>query len=140
VKILIAVDPLHCLLFYFIYDVVTRCLQDLLPYFSSLFLHVCMQTYPVDLTRSMDSKPSTESSEKETPKRLAFSVENILDPNKFTGNRRHYGQSVNGLRLWSSSIDRDDKMDDDQSDDHSSELTLAYFLSNFNNDESVFMN
>lgn len=75
----------------------------------------------MDLTRSMDSKPSIESGEKETPKRLAFSVENILDPNKFTG-RRHYGQSVNGIRLWSNSIDRDDKMDDDQSDDHSSEL------------------
>lgn len=73
----------------------------------------------MDLTRSMDSKPSIESSEKETPKRLAFSVENILDPNKFTG-KRHYGHSVNGLRLWGNSIDRDDKMDDDQSDDRSS--------------------
>lgn len=66
----------------------------------------------------MDSKPSIESSEKEIPKRLAFSVENILDPNKFTG-KQHYGQSVNGIRMWG--IDRDDKMDDDQSDDHSSE-------------------
>jgi hypothetical protein len=88
--------------------------------FSIKLFHIAQQTYPVDLTRSMDSKPSTESSEKETPKRLAFSVENILDPNKFTG-RRHYGQSVNGLRLWSTSIDRDEKMDDDQSDDRSSE-------------------
>ena len=78
------------------------------------------QTYPVDLTRSMDSKPSIESSEKEIPKRLAFSVENILDPNKFTG-KRHYIQNVNGLRMWANCIDRDDKMDDDQSDDHSSE-------------------
>lgn len=69
----------------------------------------------------MDSKPSIDSSEKETPKRLAFSVENILDPNKFTGNKRHYGQSANGLRMWGNCIDRDDKMDDDQSDDHSSE-------------------
>jgi hypothetical protein len=77
------------------------------------------QTCPVDLTRSMDSKPSIESSEKETPKRLAFSVENILDPNKFTG-KKHYGQGVNGSRMWNN-IERDEKMDDDQSDDHSSE-------------------
>lgn len=77
------------------------------------------QTCPVDLTRSMDSKPSIESSEKETPKRLAFSVENILDPNKFTG-KKHYGQGANGSRMWNN-IERDDKMDDDQSDDHSSE-------------------
>lgn len=67
----------------------------------------------------MDSKPSIESSEKETPKRLAFSVENILDPNKFTG-KKHYGQGANGLRLWNN-IERDEKMDDDHSDDHSSE-------------------
>lgn len=77
------------------------------------------KTCPVDLTRSMDSKPSIESSEKETPKRLAFSVENILDPNKFTG-KKHYGQGVNGSRMWNN-IERDDKMDDDQSDDRSSE-------------------
>lgn len=67
----------------------------------------------------MDSKPSIESSEKETPKRLAFSVENILDPNKFTGNKKHYGQGANGIRMWNS-IERDEKMDDDQSDDRSS--------------------
>lgn len=76
------------------------------------------QTCPVDLTRSMDSKPSIESSEKETPKRLAFSVENILDPNKFTGQKHHYGH---GARLWNNNIERDEKMDDDQSDDRSSE-------------------
>lgn len=80
----------------------------------------------MDLTRSMDSKPSIESSEKETPKRLAFSVENILDPNKFTG-KRHYGHSMNGLRMWGN-IDRDDKIDDDQSDDHSSKY--LFFLLN----------
>jgi hypothetical protein len=74
------------------------------------------------LTRSMDSKPSVESSEKETPKRLAFSVENILDPTKFTGKKR-YGQGVNGSRMWNN-IERDDKMDDDQSDDRSSEYLL----------------
>lgn len=66
----------------------------------------------------MDSKHSIESSEKETPKRLAFSVENILDPNKFTG-RNLSGQGGNITRMWNGS-ERDDKMDDDQSDDHSS--------------------
>jgi homeobox protein Nkx-1 len=69
----------------------------------------------------MDSKPSIDSSEKETPKRLAFSVENILDPNKFTG-KRLYAQGANGLHMWGNSIDRDDKMDDDQSDGHSSKF------------------
>lgn len=83
------------------------------------------QTCPVDLTRSMDSKPSIESSEKETPKRLAFSVENILDPNKFTG-KKHYGQGANG-RLWNN-IERDEKMDDDQSDDHSSEYLQKHLF------------
>lgn len=73
----------------------------------------------------MDSKPSIESSEKETPKRLAFSMDNILDPNKFTG-KRLYGQSANGTYIWGNNIDRDDKMDDDQSDGHSSELNELF--------------
>lgn len=69
----------------------------------------------------MDSKPSIEGTEKE-PKRLAFSVENILDPTKFTGKHKHgNGQGGNISRMWDSS-DPDDKMDDDQSDGHSSEL------------------
>lgn len=68
----------------------------------------------------MDSKQSIESSDKETPKRLAFSVENILDPNKFTGKKQCIQNNSNGnIGLWNN-IDRDDKMDDDQSDDHSS--------------------
>lgn len=69
----------------------------------------------------MDSKPSIDSNDKEIPKRLAFSVENILDPNKFTG-QKHFLNSSSVGRLWNNSIDRDDKMDDDQSDDQSSEL------------------
>lgn len=78
----------------------------------------------------MDSKPSIESSEKETPKRLAFSVENILDPNKFTG-KKHYGQGANGIRMWNN-IERDERMDDDQSDDHSSEYFLFLFAAIIN--------
>lgn len=81
------------------------------------------QTCPVDLTRSMDSKPSIESSEKETTKRLAFSVENILDPNKFTGKKHHSG-GVDGSRMWNR-IERDDKMDEDESDDNSSEYSFV---------------
>lgn len=73
----------------------------------------------------MDSKPSIDSNDKETPKRLAFSVENILDPNKFTG-QKHFLNSSGVGRLWNS-IDRDDKMDDDQSDDQSSELIQFLF-------------
>lgn len=71
----------------------------------------------------MDSKPSIESSEKETAKRLAFSVENILDPNKFTG-RKHHGEGVDGSRMWNR-IERDDKMDEDESDDNSSEYSVV---------------
>lgn len=73
----------------------------------------------------MDSKASIEGTDKSTPKRLAFSVENILDPNKFTGK-----QGGNITRMWNSS-EPDDKMDDDQSDGHSSELhnTRKRFLS-----------
>ncbi|CAD6994296.1 unnamed protein product [Ceratitis capitata] len=85
---------------------------------------------PVDLTRSVPTNASTTSSatnaslEKEATKRLAFSVENILDPNKFTGRNGptgHYG----GGRGWgssSSNADRDDEMhDDEHSEDMSGE-------------------
>ncbi|XP_062539772.1 homeobox protein slou [Armigeres subalbatus] len=96
---------------------------------------------PVDLTRSMDSSSakSITSSEKETtPKRLAFSVENILDPNKFNGkhnqnnnnssinnnntcsqNSNSNNHSVNSSNKFWSGFDRDDKLDDDQSDSRS---------------------
>ncbi|XP_055607140.1 homeobox protein slou [Uranotaenia lowii] len=94
---------------------------------------------PVDLTRSMDSgsaKSLADSDKETTPKRLAFSVENILDPHKFTGkhqltnnnnsssiNNNHNGtnnqngpnNSTNNNKFWSG-FDRDDKLDDDQSD------------------------
>lgn len=76
----------------------------------------------MDLTRLVDSKPSIESSEKETTKRLAFSVENILDPNKFTG-KKHHSKGVDGSSMWNR-IERDDKMDDDQSDDNSSKFVI----------------
>ncbi|XP_058840060.1 homeobox protein slou [Topomyia yanbarensis] len=97
---------------------------------------------PVDLTRSMDSssaKSMTNSDQETTPKRLAFSVENILDPNKFNGkhsqinnnsssinnnnsssqNNNSNNHSANSNNKFWSGFDRDDKMDDDQSDSRS---------------------
>lgn len=56
------------------------------------------------------------SKTKELPKRLAFSVENILDPNKFTGKTAN-----NNNRLWSDFDRSDDKIEDEQSDSHSGE-------------------
>ncbi|KAL9694874.1 hypothetical protein quinque_014159 [Culex quinquefasciatus] len=102
---------------------------------------------PVDLTRSMDSSSakSLTGSEKETaPRRLAFSVENILDPTKFNGkhNPHHHHNNNNSIsvnnnnssnqnnnsnnlhsassnnKFWSG-FDRDDKLEDDQSDSRS---------------------
>lgn len=102
---------------------------------------------PVDLTRSMDSssaKSITSSDKETTPKRLAFSVENILDPNKFNSklnqnnnnnsininnnnnnnstcsqNSSSNNHSVNSSNKFWSGFDRDDKLDDDQSDSRS---------------------
>ena len=79
----------------------------------------------MDLTRSVptatSSATSATSSEKEN-KRLAFSVENILDPNKFTGKNAVAGH----YRHWScnsSNYDRDEDMherlDEEQSEDMS---------------------
>lgn len=70
-----------------------------------LLLQVC----PVDLTRSMSNMTSmssllsmTGSSSTATNKRLAFSVENILDPNKFTGhNKGQTSYSKQYYRHWS---------------------------------------
>lgn len=80
----------------------------------------------------MDSKASIEGTEKSTPKRLAFSVENILDPNKFTGKLGN-GQGGSITRMWNSS-EPDDKMDDEQSDEHSCELHrhIVLLLTTFN--------
>ncbi|XP_058468243.1 homeobox protein slou [Malaya genurostris] len=98
---------------------------------------------PVDLTRSMDSssaKSMTNSDQETTPKRLAFSVENILDPNKFNGkhnqinnnssninnnntdssqNNNSSNHSTNCSNKFWSGFDREDKIDDDQSDSRS---------------------
>ncbi|XP_053698413.1 homeobox protein slou [Sabethes cyaneus] len=106
---------------------------------------------PVDLTRSIDSssaKSLATSDQEITPKRLAFSVENILDPNKFNGKQNQNNNNCSGInhnnnnnnnstsqndksnfhsninnnnnnnKFWSG-FDRDDRADDDQSDSRS---------------------
>ncbi|XP_011214236.2 homeobox protein slou [Bactrocera dorsalis] len=93
---------------------------------------------PVDLTRSVPTSTSTASSatnasmEKEATKRLAFSVENILDPNKFTGRTGSLGHY--GGRGWgssSSNADRDDEMHDDE---HSEDMS-AHDLNDMDQDD-----
>lgn len=110
---------------------------------------ISFQICPVDLTRSLDHNnkllnghhPSngsnnhnhhhhSSSSDTESeipPKRLAFSVENILDPNKFTGkNKLEFTQNHNNNRIWNGSAAFDmrddmsrDRFDDDQSESRS---------------------
>lgn len=57
--------------------------------------------------------PSTPNTDKTACRKLAFSVENILDPNKFCSRK----ESQDSTRLWlSNGFERDDRhqMDDDQ--------------------------
>ncbi|SPP80680.1 homeobox protein slou [Drosophila guanche] len=95
--------------------------------------HSTPSVCPVDLTRSVttnatvsaNSASTSASSDREAAtKRLAFSVENILDPNKFTGNKMPAsGHPFGHPRQWS--YDRDEEMherlDDDQSEDMSAQ-------------------
>lgn len=74
------------------------------------------QACPVDLTRTIAG--TTPNTDKATCRKLAFSVENILDPNKFCSRK----ESQNSTRLWlNGSFERDDRnhMDDDQSESQS---------------------
>lgn len=79
---------------------------------------------PVDLTRSIP-KPSTD---KDATRKLAFSVENILDPNKFCSKKDKYN-----TRLWINNYDKDDRdqLNDDQSESQSGESSSfrSQFLS-----------
>lgn len=59
----------------------------------------------MDLTRSITSK--TES-DKAACRKLAFSVENILDPTKFCSRKEKYS-----TRHWPKGFDRDDHLEDD---------------------------
>lgn len=73
----------------------------------------------VDLTRSIASKSASVKAA--AAKKLAFSVENILDPTKFCSrqeqqqfNARHWPQGFGG--------DGDERLDDDHSDCQSSKF------------------
>ncbi|XP_055679266.1 homeobox protein slou [Lutzomyia longipalpis] len=71
---------------------------------------------PVDLTRSMDSK-AVCITDKDVPRKLAFSVENILDPNKFTG-KKSRPEIVS--KYWGYDKDKlKDSMDNDMDDSRS---------------------
>lgn len=74
---------------------------------------------PVDLTRSIST--TTSPSEKNACRKLAFSVENILDPNKFCSRKENQN---NKTRYWlSNGYERDNRnhIDDDQSESQSGE-------------------
>ncbi|KAH8383180.1 hypothetical protein KR009_007164 [Drosophila setifemur] len=97
--------------------------------------HSTPSVCPVDLTRSVStnatpnpasSASTSASSDREAAtKRLAFSVENILDPNKFTGNKMPTsgGNPFGHPRQWSYERDEEmqERLDDDQSEDMSAQ-------------------
>ncbi|XP_055315671.1 homeobox protein slou-like isoform X4 [Sitodiplosis mosellana] len=71
---------------------------------------------PVDLTRTIP--PTTPNTDKNACRKLAFSVENILDPNKFCSRKENH----NSTRHWlNNGFERNDRnqMDDDQSESQS---------------------
>lgn len=81
------------------------------------------QVCPVDLTRSITSSTSDTSSDKATCRKLAFSVENILDPTKFCSKKEKYN---NNGRHWPNEYDRNDvdRLDDEQSESQSGKLAI----------------
>ncbi|XP_067631941.1 homeobox protein slou [Eurosta solidaginis] len=94
---------------------------------------------PVDLTRSVPTSASPKSSannaatEKEATKRLAFSVENILDPTKFTGRNGPSGHYSD--REWGSSSSNADRDDDMHDEDMQSEDMSAHDLNDMDQDD-----
>uniref|UniRef100_A0A336KSY1 CSON014504 protein n=1 Tax=Culicoides sonorensis TaxID=179676 RepID=A0A336KSY1_CULSO len=75
---------------------------------------------------------SSDTESEIPPKRLAFSVENILDPNKFTGkNKLNFTENHNNNRIWNGFEMRDDmsrdRYDDDQSESRSGKRIFLYF-------------
>lgn len=73
----------------------------------------------MDLTRSITSK---SASEKAAAKKLAFSVENILDPTKFCSSQEKFNS-----RHWPNGFESDERLDDDQSESQSGGF-LIYIL------------
>lgn len=88
-------------------------------YFSYIKNYFFQQVCPVDLTRTI--APTTPNTDKNSCRKLAFSVENILDPNKFCSRK----ENQSNTRLWlNNGFERDERnqMDDDQSESQSGEL------------------
>ncbi|XP_001955104.3 homeobox protein slou [Drosophila ananassae] len=97
--------------------------------------HSTPSVCPVDLTRSVNTAATTNANSASTSassdrdaatKRLAFSVENILDPNKFTGNKLPSSAGPGPFghpRQWSYERDEEmhERLDDDQSEDMSAQ-------------------
>lgn len=81
----------------------------------------------MDLTRSITS--STKSAtDNASCRKLAFSVENILDPTKFCS-RTDNKYSNNERRHWPNGYDRgDDRLDDEQSESQSGKFLIIFFL------------
>lgn len=83
---------------------------------------------PVDLTRTMP--PTTPNTDKNSCRKLAFSVENILDPNKFCSRKEN---QINSRHWLNNGFEQDDRhhMDDDQSESQSGKSvnkTILYFV------------
>ncbi|KAM8706867.1 hypothetical protein ACLKA7_011033 [Drosophila subpalustris] len=94
--------------------------------------HSTPSVCPVDLTRSVQSTASAANSastsggsdREAATKRLAFSVENILDPNKFTGSKLAATTTTPPFghpRQWS--YERDDEMHEHLDDEHSEDMS-----------------
>ncbi|XP_030573857.1 homeobox protein slou [Drosophila novamexicana] len=91
--------------------------------------HSTPSVCPVDLTRSVPNSANSAgtastsgASDREATKRLAFSVENILDPNKFTGNKLPATAPPFGHpRQWS--YERDEDMHEHLDDEHSEDMS-----------------
>lgn len=73
-----------------------------------------LQIRPVDLTRSITAPQ--QDTDKDATRKLAFSVENILDPNKFCSKKENFNSSN-----WLNGYDREDRdhIDDDRSESES---------------------
>ncbi|XP_055384988.1 homeobox protein slou [Condylostylus longicornis] len=87
---------------------------------------------PVDLTRSVITSTSTNKESK----KLAFSVENILDPNKFNGKKDSFSNSQQASQQWScsdSSYDRDDIRQ--QIEDEHSDINSAHDVTEMDQDD-----
>lgn len=75
------------------------------------YISIMCQVCPVDLTRTIPVETN-----KETTRKLAFSVENILDPNKFCSKKDKFN-----ARHWIENYERGERerLDDDQSESQS---------------------